>query len=226
MESYFTSRLSFRSYVSAKLDEAGYGQNFITDDEASRRMEAARRAASDASMPSPTKELARTGTTAAVFDTTDPKVVIRVGPDVGCDKVLARPEIQATGGVVRVHKTLEDGQYQMSWKEKVDTNWEGTGHDVEMDIAELQEKAATVPALRRIRAYGPVMPLSMFMPMVLSMAMAHAMPREEIAAFLRGSGHRSLLKLADAIDAGVPVDDLVAENLGVNGAGDVVVIDC
>jgi hypothetical protein len=77
-------------------------------------------------LPEPTEYL-DSGSEAMVFNTTNSNIVVRVAKDEnidGCEKVIESPSIQAMDGVVKLFKGDHYKNHKISFKEKVDTNWE------------------------------------------------------------------------------------------------------
>lgn len=65
-----------------------------------------------------------------VYNSTDPNVVIRIGPgDTDSEYNMADEELQETGGVVKIFAMREfngeEGSYLAAWKERIDENVEG-----------------------------------------------------------------------------------------------------
>lgn len=61
-----------------------------------------------------------------VYNTTDPNMVVRIGPsDNDSEQSMADEDLQDTGGVVKVYAIREFQGYLASWKERVDENVEG-----------------------------------------------------------------------------------------------------
>ena len=64
-----------------------------------------------------------------VYNTTDPNMVVRIGPDTDSEHNMADEDIQHTGGVVKIYAIAEfkgeAGSQLASWKERVDENVEG-----------------------------------------------------------------------------------------------------
>jgi len=72
-------------------------------------------------LPKPTT-LMDTGSSGYIFNTTDPNIVIRIGPDEReCESQLER--LQNTGGVVKILLLTEfpvgENHFMLTWKEKV-----------------------------------------------------------------------------------------------------------
>jgi hypothetical protein len=160
------------------------------------------------------KSLLGSGTFAMVYSTQDPDIVMRVEADmvrknikpefVGqpCEKFMAKPEIQETGGVAKIYK-IERRPYDfqdenkpliITYKERVDPNWVDKWYDKYGDkVWEL-----------------------------LSAFSSHDKNRilKKLAEFDNTEG------LIRAVELGLPLRDLPKENLGLNKDGQLVVIDC
>jgi hypothetical protein len=141
------------------------------------------------------------GNSASVFNSSDPNIVIRVGPTDDCESTLADEEVQETGGVARIFfiRELElAGQaYGVSWKERVDTNVEGF-------------------LLRKYR--------DQYQDVGSVLASLYHVSREGIKTL---KNFEPTSRLVAAIYAGLPVSDLALEsNLGVNKEGYIVAFDC
>lgn len=148
------------------------------------------------------------GTEAEVFNTSDPDIVIRVQRKKKrsrCEKILARPEIQATGGVVVTYGTKNVEGRGYTYKEKVNLNWE-----------------------KFLQSVYPMHDANVIIEKLLSLKdLDFPKDKEEfdsIKEFLRHIPETT--NLVSAVEAGVPITDLYAHNIGVNRNNKIVIIDC
>ena len=76
--------------------------------------------------PMPTNQLG-SGFHANVYNTTDPKKIIRISKDMhnDCEKAIAKDQMQMTGGVNKIYDMVDYKDYSISLKEKLNTNWLG-----------------------------------------------------------------------------------------------------
>ena len=84
--------------------------------------------AKENNMPLPTTYL-DSGSDAVVFNTTDNDMVVRITKKDNqnsnfCEKIISKPEIQKTGAVVKVFKHSEYENHLITYKEKINTDWE------------------------------------------------------------------------------------------------------
>ena len=163
--------------------------------------------------PKPTSKL-DTGSSALVFNTTDPNILIRVELIDDADEdlreyTLTDPDIQETGGVVQIYHIAEyelnDENYLISWKEKIETNYQYLLYRKYEDD-ELSE-------------------------------ILHALDLYNLTyGFLSGEGKEKQLntlkyttetnKLYNAVMAGLPTNDISHDtNIGLNSKGDIVAFD-
>ena len=158
---------------------------------------------------------------ATVYATQNPDIVMRMeernDPN-SCEKFMSDPAVQATGGVAKIFGTKN----QITYKERVDINW---SQHLAAKYKEVLESKYDIAKLLRIMPYG------------LETAKKHG----EIAAFLQLALEAFRQKdviidflqifneaagLIEAINMGLPFDDLHSDNLGINRSGKLVVIDC
>ena len=137
-----------------------------------------------------------------VFNTTDPNVVIRVGPDESSDRemLMADEDMQETGGVVRIYHQMPlqvGGEtYLASWKEQ---------------ISEFVEAFL-------MRNYG-----DQYDEIGAVLAGLYHCNRDGLKVLMKCPATKGL---AQAIRLGLPVDDLALDhNLGVTKDGRVVAFD-
>lgn len=148
------------------------------------------------------------GTEAEVFNTSDPDIVVRVQrkkKKSRCEKILSRPSIQATGGVVAIHGSKNVEGIEYTYKEKVNLNWEKFLQTVYPmhDANEIIEKLLSLKDLDFPRDQEEF---------------------DNIKKFLRHVPETT--NLVSAIEAGVPIVDLYAHNMGVNRDNKIIIIDC
>ena len=85
--------------------------------------------AKEKNMPAPTTYL-DSGSDAVVFNTNDNGVVARITKNKekedlnNCEKLISNPKIQQTGAVVRVLNHSNYDNHLITYKEKINTNWE------------------------------------------------------------------------------------------------------
>lgn len=79
-------------------------------------------------LPAPTRLLSIGNSQGHVYDTADPHVVLRIAPShhSECEKTLADPRLQDTGGVVKIHALHTADSFTLTWKEKVNTDLKST----------------------------------------------------------------------------------------------------
>lgn len=169
------------------------------------------------------RNLLGSGKFAQVYDTQIPNVVMRVEPikkdqtdipsqfhDQACEKFMMKPEIQATGGVAKIYNTQltkydfndDHNPLFITYKEKVDTNW----------IPYFQSK------------YGQKADelLSQFNTGIFSSAFRA--DKDKMIEILQDFPETE--NLANAIQLGLPIEDLSIYNLGLNSKKNLVAIDC
>ena len=155
------------------------------------------------------EDMIASGREAEVFNTSDPNVVVRVArkkrSGKGCEKILARPNIQATGGVVVIYGTKNVEGKNYTYKEKVSLNWEKFLENIYPSTFanEIIDKLLSLKDLN--------------------------LPEDQeefnsIKRFLRSVPETE--NLVSAIEAGVPIVDLYSMNLGVNRNNHIVILDC
>ncbi len=170
--------------------------------------------ANDVNQPKPTKKL-DTGSNAMVFETTNPNIIIRAelidegeeSYDLG-EYTLADEDIQNTGGVSKIfyigEHTINNGQYLITWKEKINENFEYIIYQKYND-----EQASEI--LYALHLYNLIYGAS-------------SEQRNKQLAVLKRTKETS--KLYNAIMAGLPVGDLApGSNMGVNSKGYIVAFD-
>lgn len=161
------------------------------------------------------------GNFATVYATQNPSIVMRMERKVdpnSCEKFMRDPAIQATGGVAKIFGTNN----QITYKERVNTNWpEYLG----AKYKEVLEGMYDIPKLLQMMPYGAETAekhgeISAF----LQLALEAFRQKDAIIGFLRTFDEAE--GLIRAINMGLPFDDLHTDNLGINGQGKLVVIDC
>lgn len=169
------------------------------------------------------RNLLGSGKFAQVYDTQIPNVVMRVEPikkdqtdipsqfhDQACEKFMTKPEIQATGGVAKIYNTqltkydFNDDKNPMfiTYKEKVDTNW------MPYFQSKYGQKADEL--------------LSQFNTGIFSSAFRAN--KDKMIEILQEFPETE--NLANAIQLGLPIEDLSIYNLGLNSKKNLVAIDC
>lgn len=155
------------------------------------------------------EEKIASGTEADVYTTIDPDVVVRVQrrrkSKSRCEKILARPDIQRTGGVVLIYgsKNVEGKEY--TYKQRVSLNWDGF-------LSSNYPGSTANEIIDRLLSFKDL-----------------TLPEDEekfnyTKRFLRDFPETA--NLVAAIEAGVPIVDLYGHNFGVNNEGKIVIIDC
>ena len=147
------------------------------------------------------------GTEANVYKTSNPDIVLRLEEKIhnrsigSCEKVMMRPEIQATGGVAKIYGEKKINGKNATFKERVDPEW--------MDYIENKYSR-----MISIRIFNTIQSFDLYT----------GDEFKQKLYFLKG--FEETMNLADAIEKGLPVDDLHASNLGLNKKGHIVAIDC
>lgn len=168
---------------------------------------------------------------AKVYSTQDPNTVMRIekhgSQDGVCEKIMKSPEMQNTGGVAKIKgvatKQIDGELYDVTYKEKVDTNWSkrlGAIHKEKIEsiypnideiLKQMHMGSETAESIGNVPAF-------------IELVLEKFRSPETIIQFLK------IFPEADgiirAIDKGLPYDDLHSDNLGINSKGNLVVIDC
>lgn len=159
-------------------------------------------------------DLIGTGSFAHVYSTQDPDIVMRVEADLKrpnirpqfidqyCEKYMARPEIQETGGVAKIYKIEhrpinfndEKKPIVITYKERVNPEW--------LHNWEKKYGKKVYDLLSWFRAGDKDKAI------------------EKLKEFENTEG------LQKAIALGLPLEDLAHHNLGINKKGQLVAIDC
>ena len=168
----------------------------------------------------PQEEIGK-GHFATVYATQDPNIVMRMERKVdpnSCEKFMSDPKIQATGGVAKIFGTNN----QTTYKERVNTNW---SEYLATRYKEVLEGMYDIPKLLQMMPYGEETAkkhgeTAAF----LQLALEAFRQKDAIIGFLRTFDESE--GLINAINMGLPFDDLHTDNLGINGQGSLVVIDC
>jgi len=169
---------------------------------------------------SPQKEIGKGGF-ATVYATQNPNIVMRVERKVdhnSCEKFMNRPEVQATGGVVKILGTNN----QITYKEIVDTNW---SQYLANKYKKILEGMYDIPKLLQMMPYGiETAQKHGETAAFLQLALEAFRQKNAIIGFLQT--FREAEGLIKVINMGLPFDDLHSDNLGINNQGKLVVIDC
>jgi hypothetical protein len=167
------------------------------------------------------RKLLGSGKFASVYETNHPDVIMRVEViksaadqadikpqfhDQACEKIMAKPEIQATGGVAKIYNTqITEYDFQdeknplfITYKEKVDTNW----------ITYFKSKYGQ-EAYKLIDQFNP-----------------HSWTEKKDKMITILEKFPETANLVKAIKLGIPVQDLTAQNVGLNSENNLVAIDC
>lgn len=159
---------------------------------------------------------------ATVYATQNPKIVMRVEKQNdanACEKFMAKPAIQATGGVAKIYGT----ESNVTYKERVNTNWSTY-------LANKYKKSLKgtydIPKLIQIMPYG-LETASKYgeTAAFLQLALESFREKNTIIEFLQNFP-KEAAGLIKAINMGLPFDDLHSDNLGISENGKLVVIDC
>jgi hypothetical protein len=161
------------------------------------------------------------GNFATVYATQDPNIVMRVerksDPN-SCEKFMEDPAIQATGGVAKIFGTNN----QTTYKERVNINW---SQYLATKYRKVLKKMYDIPKLLQIMPYGlETAKKHGEIAAFLQLAIEAFRQKDAIIEFLRN--FKEAEGLIKAIEMGLPFDDLHTDNLGINGQGKLVVIDC
>ena len=156
------------------------------------------------------------GAVAKVYDTKNPNIVIRVEylkkskelqdvSDNSCEKIMEKPEIQSSGGVAKIYKSIikkydfnhQENPVYITYKEKVNTDWldyfskkygSKEADNIQKEIDNIfQDKNKIIKTLKKY---------------------------PEADGLLR------------AIELKLPMEDLHSGNLGINAQNKLVAIDC
>lgn len=183
----------------------------------------------------PTRKIG-SGNFADVYDTQNPNIVMRIERQKdlsNCDKFMMNPQVQATGGVAKIYgskwinqKLLfpeqKDKDVFVTYKEKVHTNWYDILANKYKDI--LKEKY-DIPKLLSMLPYGKETAQSHGnVAAFLQLALEAFRNKNSLIDFL--NIFQEAKGIISAIRSGLPFDDLHSGNLGINSAGNLVVIDC
>jgi hypothetical protein len=173
------------------------------------------------------KRFIASGDEAVVYTTEDPNIIVRIEytPHTqACDKIMSRPDIQATGGVAKIYGTkiapppssilsFFSGLFDSSskkpvnytYKEKVNTNWKNV---LESKYGE-KEVEDIVDHMHDMSNSG-------------RLGGGHYFENPKNAL----KSYPEFLNLIKAIDLGLPIVDLHEDNLGMTKDGRIVAIDC
>jgi hypothetical protein len=164
------------------------------------RLNVVRNIAIEYGKPEPTTFL-DSGSSATIFNTTDPNVVARVAQSGECEKVMHEPQFQESGGVVKIFLYVEKDGYKVSFKERVNILYE---HEIRK---EYKEDGLKIIGLLDNIYYPPD-------------------GIDETIKFLKK--FPMTRNLANAIEMGLPTRDISNDNLGMTMGEDkrIVVIDC
>lgn len=175
------------------------------------------------------KEKIGDGNFATVYATQNPKVVMRIekSKDANhCEKFMADPKMQATGGVAKIYKSNQQDNnpsLSITYKERVNTNWSAylankygdyltSKYDISKIIQTMHYGPETAEQHGEIAAF-------------LQLALEAFRTKNSIIEFLKNFPNETKGLIA-AINMGLPFDDLHSDNLGINSDGKLVIIDC
>lgn len=176
------------------------------------------------------REKIGSGHFANVYATDDPNVVMRLEP-LGnngevCEKVMASPKMQSTGGVVKILgseiRNIDGKVYKVTYKERVNINWATI---LGSKYANLLKKKYNISSLLKMMHSGEETASKIGeVPAFIQLALEAFRTKETIIDFL--SNFKEALGLIKAIKSGLAYNDLHSDNLGLNKEGNLVVIDC
>lgn len=163
------------------------------------------------------------GNFAKVYSTQNPNIVMRIEKQAdpnSCEKFMSKPEIQATGGVAKIFDT----NGPITYKERVNPNWSQVL--AQKYKKNLEETYKNIPRLLSVMPYGEETAnkfgeTAAFIQLVLE----KFRKKKDIIDFLNNF-KEDAEGLIQSINMGLPFDDLHSGNLGINGQGKLVVIDC
>jgi hypothetical protein len=173
------------------------------------------------------KRFIASGDEAVVYTTEDPNIIVRIEytPHTqACDKIMSRPDIQATGGVAKIYGTkiapppssilsFFSGLFGSSskkpvnytYKEKVNTNWKNV-LESKYGEKEVEDIVAHMHDMSNSEYFGR--------------GFHFENPKNALQS------NPEFSNLIDAIDLGLPIVDLHEDNLGMTKDGKIVAIDC
>jgi len=136
------------------------------------------------------------GAHATVFNTINPNIIARIAKKGECEKIMYEPHMQLSKGVAKILLLTTYDNYVISFKEKVNTLYEQI-------LKRLYPKNANKIIYTLDNLY---------------------FPSENPIPFLKK--FKSTKYLADAIEMGLPTNDLSSHNLGITQDNRIVAIDC
>jgi hypothetical protein len=158
-------------------------------------LEILQKVAIEHNMPTPTTFL-DSGSSATIFNTTNPNIVARIAEKGECEKIMYEPHFQESKGVAKILLLITNDNHIVSFKEKVNTLYEQI-------LKRLYPKNANKIIYTLDNLY---------------------FPSENPIPFLKK--FKSTKYLADAIEMGLPTNDLSSHNLGITQDNRIVAIDC
>jgi hypothetical protein len=180
-------------------------QKFMENDEDNLKikspLEILQKVAIEHNMPTPTTFL-DSGSSATIFNTTNPNIVARISEKGECEKTMYEPHFQESKGVVKILLLITNDNYIISFKEKVNILYEQI-------IKRLYPKNGKeiIQILDNLYYY-----------------FYFYKPEEDPIPFLKK--FKSTKYLAEAIEMGLPTSDLGGDNLGITKDNRIVAIDC
>lgn len=172
----------------------------------------------------PVKQIGK-GHFATVFSTENPDIVMRISKqnsDNSCQKIMHDSKIQATGGVAKIYGRKTYGQFDITYKEKVNTKW--YSYLAEKYENFLNKKYDISNILQMMHSGQETAKIFGETAAFIQIALEAFRSKDHIIDFLKNFKESS--GIIKAIQMGLPFDDLHSDNLGINKNGDLVVIDC
>lgn len=217
-------------------------------------LDIANKMAEQHNMPKPTNLLAKGGF-AIVFNTTNPNVVARVSDDNllenACDYVIAKPEIQSTGGVNKIlgkfnhivqqgSQTHQHKEFLVMFKEKLNVDWKPHFRHIFIDLKPLDPRKPVdrtdrfemfdlLPMYQMINYYidnNEKMPFEFLFTKRILMELEYVFPLSMVINFISSLEIKEIKNLVEAIKKGLPTRDLHAKNLALDKNNNLVAIDC
>jgi hypothetical protein len=198
------------------LDDYGdkkRGNTFSPENSDENWKAAANEYAEELSLPKVIGRHEASGTNALIFPTENSKIVVRVSPDNFrniCERIIEREEFQSTGGVNVIIKQIRMEKLIFTWKERVILNW----HDILLSKYKHERKIVdTLNLLKKLHIYSYKMDLNI----------------EDMVDKL--SEIPECVGISKAIKAGIPIEDVSEENIGLSMSGSkysnqLQIIDC
>jgi len=202
---------------------------FFTRTHFANFLDVAKQVATKYNLDQPTNQIGA-GAHAQVFATTNPNLVIRVSLDdenSACEKQIAKPKLQNSGGVNKIYKQIKEFGHIVSYKEKLNTNWEPA-------LQHLNETPIDTKYVRELgmkKVFPPFPKEIKFLDLfhidkryLINIAAQIGKPRTLL--FLKSLNIPELEGIIKAIEAGLPLTDLKTNNLGLDSSNNLVVLDC